>query len=66
MAPLRGLIYRPPPAAGYLTQVWVSIALGIAGAYASLWAAVKIVRVRLLMYGKPPNLPTLLKWTRQA
>ena len=49
MAPLRGLIYRPPPAAGYLTQVWVSIALGIAGAYASLWAAVKIVRVRLLM-----------------
>ena len=52
----------PPP----LWQVWVSILLGIAGVYASLWAATKVFRVGLLMYGKPPNLPTLWRWIRQA
>jgi len=52
----------PPP----LWQVWVSILFGIAGVYASLWAATKVFRVGLLMYGKPPNLPTLWRWIRQA
>lgn len=52
----------PPP----LWQVWVSILFGLAGVYASLWAAAKVFRVGLLMYGKPPNLPTLLRWIRQA
>jgi ABC-2 type transport system permease protein len=46
--------------------VWLSIAVGIAGAYAALWAAAKVFRVGLLMYGKPPNLPTLWRWIRQA
>ena len=52
----------PPP----LWQVWLSILFGIAGVYASLWAAAKVFRVGLLMYGKPPNLPTLWRWVRQA
>ena len=40
--------------------------VGIAGVYAALWAAAKVFRVGLLMYGKPPNLPTLWRWVRQA
>ena len=52
----------PPP----LWQVWLSILVGIAGVYAALWAAAKVFRVGLLMYGKPPNLPTLWRWVRQA
>lgn len=59
---LRMSSVTPPP----LWQVWLSILVGIAGAYGALWAAAKVFRVGLLMYGKPPNLPTLLKWVRQA
>jgi ABC-2 type transport system permease protein len=59
---LRMSSITPPP----LWQVWLSILVGIAGAYGALWAAAKIFRVGLLMYGKPPNLPTLLRWIRRA
>jgi len=59
---LRMSSIAPPP----LWQVWLSILVGIAGAYAALWAAAKVFRVGLLMYGKPPNLPTLWRWIRQA
>jgi ABC-2 type transport system permease protein len=59
---LRMSSVTPPP----YWQVWLSIAVGIAGAYAALWAAAKVFRVGLLMYGKPPNLPTLWRWIRQA
>ena len=59
---LRMSSITPPP----LWQVWLSILVGIAGVYAALWAAAKVFRVGLLMYGKPPNLPTLLRWVRQA
>ena len=59
---LRMSSVTPPP----LWQVWLSILVGIAGAYGALWAAAKIFRVGLLMYGKPPNLPTLLRWIRRA
>ena len=52
----------PPP----LWQVWLSILVGIAGVYAALWAAAKVFRVGLLMYGKPPNLPTLWRWIRET
>jgi ABC-2 type transport system permease protein len=52
----------PPP----LWQVWTSILIGVVGVYVSLWAAAKVFRVGLLMYGKPPNLPELLRWIRRA
>jgi len=52
----------PPP----LWQVWGSILVGIAGVYAALWMAAKIFRVGLLMFGKPPNLATLIRWIRMA
>jgi ABC-2 type transport system permease protein len=52
----------PPP----LWQVWLTIGIGLASACAVTWAAAKIFRIGLLMYGKPPNFATLLRWVRQA
>jgi ABC-type Na+ efflux pump permease subunit len=52
----------PPPA----WQVWLSIGTGAAGAYGSLWIAAKVFRVGLLMFGKPPDLKTLIRWIRAA
>jgi len=52
----------PPP----LWQVWVSIAIGLASVYVAIWFAAKIFRVGLLMYGKPPNYATLIRWIRMA
>lgn len=47
-------------------QVPVSIAVGIATVFVLCWAAAKIFRVGVLMYGKPPTLLGLLKWIRYA
>ena len=47
-------------------QVPVSMAVGIAGAVFCGWAAGKIFRIGVLMYGKPPNFKTLVKWVRMA
>jgi len=52
----------PPP----LWQVWLSIAIGAASVYGALWFASKVFRVGLLMYGKPPNFATLIRWVRMA
>ena len=52
----------PPP----FWQVAASIAVGAVGAYICVWLAAKIFRVGLLMFGKPPNLRTLIKWVRMA
>jgi ABC-2 type transport system permease protein len=52
----------PPP----LWQVWLTIGIGLASACAVTWAAAKIFRIGLLMYGKPPNFATMLRWVRQA
>ena len=52
----------PPP----LWQVWLSIAIGIASALATVWGAAKVFRIGLLMYGKPPNFATLVRWARAA
>jgi len=52
----------PPP----LWQVWLSIAVGLGAACATTWVAAKIFRVGLLMFGKPPNFATLIRWARQS
>ena len=52
----------PPP----LWQVWLSIAIGVASAGAAVWFAAKVFRIGLLMYGKPPNVATLIRWARAA
>jgi ABC-2 type transport system permease protein len=52
----------PPPA----WQVAASIAIGFAGVFACVWFTAKVFRIGILMFGKPPDLKTLLKWVRAA
>jgi len=52
----------PPPA----WQVWTTIAIGVASAVGAIWFASKVFRIGLLMYGKPPNIATLIRWARMA
>jgi ABC-2 type transport system permease protein len=53
---------QTPPA----WQIALCFALLIAGIYAVIWACSRIYRVGILMYGKKPNLPELLRWIRYA
>jgi ABC-2 type transport system permease protein len=52
----------PPPA----WQVWLSIALGVAGVFGAVWVAAKVFRIGILMFGRPPDFKTLVKWLRAA
>ena len=53
---------QPPP----WWEVWLSIGTGIVSVVAAVWVAAKVFRIGLLMYGKPPNFRTLLRWVRAA
>jgi ABC-2 type transport system permease protein len=44
----------------------VALAIGAVTSVVVIWAAAKIFRIGVLMYGKPPNFRTLLKWVRMA
>ena len=50
----------PPPA----WQVWLTIVIGAGSVVVSVWCAAKIFTIGLLMYGKPPDLKTLVRWIR--
>jgi ABC-2 type transport system permease protein len=52
----------PPPA----WQVWLTVAIGLGAAYATVWFAAKVFKIGLLMHGKPPNFATLVRWARAA
>ncbi len=52
----------PPPN----WQVWLSIGIGIVGVVGAVWFASKVFRIGLLMFGRPPNLATLIRWVRAA
>jgi ABC-2 type transport system permease protein len=47
-------------------QVPASILVGLGTVVFAAWAAAKVFRIGVLMYGKPPNLGTLIKWVRMA
>jgi ABC-2 type transport system permease protein len=47
-------------------QIPVSIVVGILTVVFMCWASAKIFRIGVLMYGKPPNFATLIKWVRMA
>jgi ABC-2 type transport system permease protein len=52
----------PPP----VWQTWISIAIGVGSAYCAVWFAAKVFRIGILMYGKAPNVATLIRWVRAA
>jgi len=47
-----------------LWQVFASVAIVLAATVFLVWAAGRIFRVGILMQGKAPNLPEVLKWIR--
>ncbi len=47
-------------------QIALSIALMLVTIYAILWVASRIYRVGILMYGKKPNLPEIMRWLRYS
>ncbi len=59
---LRMTSSTPPP----WWQVWLSILVGALSVYAAVWFAAKVFRIGILMYGKPPNFKTLIRWARMA
>jgi len=52
----------PPPA----WQIALTVALSLVAAAGALWIAAKIFKVGLLMFGKPPDFATLVRWVRMA
>jgi ABC-2 type transport system permease protein len=49
-----------------LWQLALSIALSLATLYALVWLSSRIYRVGILMYGKRPTLPEIVKWIRYS
>ena len=47
-------------------QIALSIVLMLITIYAILWVASRIYRVGILMYGKKPNLPEIMRWLRYS
>jgi ABC-2 type transport system permease protein len=58
---LRIIVLTPP-----LWQIALSLVLLLATIVAVLWLAARIYRVGILMYGKKPTFPELLKWVRHS
>jgi ABC-type Na+ efflux pump permease subunit len=59
---LRLASQHPPPT----WQVLLSIGVGALGVVGAVWFASKVFRIGLLMFGKPPNFATLVRWVRDA
>jgi ABC-2 type transport system permease protein len=47
-------------------QIAATLVLGFAAVWVFLQMSAKIFRIGVLMYGKPPNVRTLVKWVMQA
>jgi ABC-2 type transport system permease protein len=58
---LRVVVLTPP-----LWQIALSIALLVLGILGVLWVSARVYRVGILMYGKKPTFPELVKWVRHA
>jgi ABC-2 type transport system permease protein len=54
-------VHQPPA-----WQIALSIAELILTVLAILWFAARIYRVGILMYGKRPNLPEILRWLKYS
>ena len=47
-------------------QLVLSIAISLASLYVLVWITARIYRVGILMYGKRPTIPEMIKWIRYA
>lgn len=53
---------QPTPA----WQLWLSLVLMVASIWGVLWIAARIYRIGILMYGKRPTLPEIVRWLRYS
>jgi len=58
---LRIVVLTPP-----LWQIALSIALLVLGILAVVWIAARVYRVGILMYGKRPTFPEIVRWVRHG
>lgn len=58
---MRIMVQQPPA-----WQIALSITILLATIYALLWICSRIYRVGILIYGKRPTLPEIVKWVRYA
>jgi ABC-2 type transport system permease protein len=58
---LRIVVQTPP-----MWQIATCIALLVATTYGMMWLCARIYRVGILMYGKRPTLPEIIKWLKYA
>jgi ABC-2 type transport system permease protein len=56
---LRTAVAEPP-----VWQIWLSIVILIVSTIGLAWFAGRIYRVGILMYGKKPTIPEILRWVR--
>lgn len=64
MTPFAMMLRIVMPPGPPLWQVMVSLVILLASTAGVVWAAGRIFRVGLLMQGKPPTIPEVLKWVR--
>jgi ABC-2 type transport system permease protein len=58
---LRIVVLTPP-----MWQILLSIAILVAGILALIWFAARVYRVGILMYGKRPTFPEIVRWVRHS
>ena len=58
---LRIAVLTPP-----MWQIVLSIALLVLGIIGVVWVAARIYRVGILMYGKRPTFPEIVRWVRHG
>jgi ABC-2 type transport system permease protein len=58
---LRIVVLTPP-----MWQILLSIGLLVLGIFGVVWIAARVYRVGILMYGKRPTFPELLRWVRHG
>ena len=64
MAPFTMILRMAIPPGVPLWQVFLSVAVLMATTGAVVWAASRVFRIGILMQGKAPNFPELLRWIR--
>jgi ABC-2 type transport system permease protein len=61
LMPIRLVVASPP-----MWQVFLCIALTAAAIYVMVALCARIYRVGILMYGKRPTLPEIMRWIKYA
>ncbi len=59
---LARIVVQMPP----LWEILLSMLIMVATIFGAIWIVSKIYRVGVLMYGKRPNLPEIIKWIRYS